>query len=168
MLYLCAGLGLGQQPASPNHQAGEYDVKAAYLLNFAKFVEWPEGELGNQETFGICILGEDPFGETLDQIVAGETVAGKRVVVQRIRRWQTSCRVLFVGRSEQDISSLLGGVGNGVLTVGDTEGFLRGGGMVNFVVEDRRVRFDINQRAVKRGALNISSRMLTVARRVQP
>jgi hypothetical protein len=146
----------------------EYQVKAAFLLNFTKFIEWPPSESAQGLPFDICVLGDDPFGTVLDQIVEGETLQGRKLTIQRVRRPPpASCRVLFVSKAEKDIDGLLAGVEPGVLTVSDRSGFLRDGGMIGFVIENRRVRFDINQAAAVRAGLSLSSKLLSVARSVE-
>jgi YfiR/HmsC-like len=151
-------------------QVSEYQVKAAFLLNFARFIEWPKSAFTDaQSPFALCILGDDPFDGTLDALVESETVGGRKVVVQRLRHTPApkSCQVLFIARSEKDVSEILAGLGTGVLTVGDEDGFLRDGGIIAFAVEDRHVRFDINQRAAAKASLTLSARLLKVARSVK-
>jgi hypothetical protein len=154
-------------PAADKDQSLEYQVKSAFLLNFTRFVEWPPIERAGAP-FTVCILGHDPFGGALDRMVQGETVEGRRLVIQRIRREQThACQVVFVDRTEKERPRLLAGFGRGVLTVGEGDGFLRDGGMIAFVIENRRVRFDINQTAASGAGLRISSKLLNVARSVE-
>jgi len=144
----------------------EYQVKAAFLLNFTKFIEWPASE--STAPFGICIVGDDPFGAVLDQMVAGETYMGRRIVAQKVPRpVPGSCQVVFVGRSDSEIRPLLASLRPGVLTVGETPGFLEAGGMINFVVVNGRVRFDINRSAAAMAGLQLSSKLLSVARSVE-
>jgi YfiR/HmsC-like len=148
----------------------EYQVKAAFLLNFTKFVEWPASAFERPDSpISICVLGDDPFGRALDEIVAGEVVSGRKVAAQRIKRVPPprACQVLFAGRSEKDIAELLPGLGRGVLTVGEGEGFLLDGGMIAFVIENRRVRFEINQTVAERAGLKLSAKLLTVAKAVE-
>jgi hypothetical protein len=148
----------------------EYQVKAAFLLNFTKFVEWPETVFTSPEApIAICILGNDPFGATLSQIVAGETANGRKVTVERIKRAPSpkSCQVLFAGGSEKDVPKLFPTLGSGVLTVGEGESFVHGGGMIAFVIESRRVRFEINQAAAENAGLKLSARLLNVAKAVE-
>ena len=153
----------------------EYQVKAAFLLNFTKFVDWPPASFANQDSpITICILGKDPFGPVLDEIVQGETVNARKVAVQRISQppgtqqpGPQTCHVVFVSESDKDISKTLSGLGRGVLTVGEGDRFLRDGGMVALVVDNRRVRFDINQTAATAAGLGLSARLLNVARAVQ-
>jgi hypothetical protein len=148
----------------------EYQVKAAFLLNFTKFVEWPPAAFENSTSpISICILGDDPFGKTLNQIVVGEMVNDRKVVVQRTKRAPSpkSCQVLFISSSEKDVGKLLAGLGPGVLTVGEGDGFVREGGMIGFVLENRRVRFEINQSVAGNGGLKLSSKLLSVAKAVE-
>lgn len=151
-------------------QTPEYAVKAAFLLNFTKFIEWPAAAFESSGSpLCMCILGDDPFGSVLDQLVQDESVNGRKLVVQRIRRQPRpkSCQVLFISKLEKDIPEILAGLESGVLTVSDRDGFLREGGMIAFVIENRHVRFDINQRAAVSARLALSARLLSVARSVQ-
>jgi hypothetical protein len=169
LLVLAAVLAVpaaaGAQPAAP-----EYDVKAAFLYNFTKFVEWPASTLPD-DTLRLCVLGEDPFGKTL-QTVAGEEVAGRKLIVLSTEKLSdpTGCQVLFISRSERErmpqILSSLRGVP--VLTVGDTRGFLEQGGIINFTFEGSKVRFEINQESAERAGIKISSKLLRLATRVTP
>jgi hypothetical protein len=146
----------------------EYEVKAAYLLNFTKFVEWPVTERSANPVFSICLLGDDPFDGALDRIVEGESVNGRKIVVQRIHRPQTvPCDMVFVHASERDLSGYLSSLGPGVLTVGEDDHFLREGGMIAFVLDQRRVRFDVNPRAASAAALKLSSKLMSVARNIE-
>ena len=146
----------------------EYQVKAAFLLNFTKFIEWPPDSAGAAAPAAICILGEDPFGPALDQMVRGETLQGRRLEVLRVRHpLPATCKVLFISRSEKDIPVILQSLDPGILTVSEGSGFLEAGGIVDFVVESHRVRFDINQSAATKAQLKISSKLLNVARSVE-
>lgn len=148
-------------------QASEYDLKAAYLLNFTKFVEWPAEAFPDRGSpLAICLLGDDPFGPTLDQIVAGETVNGRSLVVRRLQHapQPKACQVLYVRESGKEVAGILTQTGPGVLTVGEGDSFIRAGGMIAFVIDDRRVRFDIAQTAAARARLRVSSRLMNVAR----
>jgi YfiR/HmsC-like len=171
-VLLLAGLLLSASYTlrAADEQPLEYQVKAAFLLNFTKFVEWPATAFADEHSpLAICILGEDPFGNTLTEMVKGEGVNGHEIVVQRIRRAPApkACQVLFIGRAEREAARILSALGTGVLSVGEGEKFLQDGGIVAFVVEDRRVRFDIDQSAAAKAMLTISSRLMNVARSVQ-
>jgi hypothetical protein len=146
----------------------EYQVKAAFLLNFAKFVEWPANAFAAPDApITICILGDDPFGGVLDQIVEGESIDGRKIAVRRMKRPSASqaCQILFVSKSEKAFST--SELGPGVLTVGEGEGFLAHGGVIAFVIEDRRVRFDVGKSAAEKAGLKLSSKLLRVARSVE-
>lgn len=148
----------------------EYQVKAAFLLNFTKFIEWPPGAFsGAGDPFAICILGKDPFGKALDDIVEGEAVGDHKLTVRRISEVPApkTCQMLFIAPGEKEVARTLETQGPGVLTVGEGEAFARQGGAIAFVIDNRRVRFDINVSAAGRAALKLSSRLLSVARAIE-
>jgi hypothetical protein len=145
----------------------EYEVKAAYLYNFGKFVEWPASQRRTARTFDVCVLGTDPFGEALDRVVAGAVVAGKAV---RARRLLTAaeapgCHILFVGTNDdRQITEVLGILNRAdVLTVSDGPQFVRRGGMIQFVRQGSRVRFEVNLARAQEARLVLSSELLRVA-----
>jgi hypothetical protein len=149
--------------------SGEYDVKAAYLYNFAKFVEWPSESFPSPDApFAICVLGQDPFGQGLDNIVQGERVEGRPLVVRRLKGWDGAelCHILFVSASvQEDFDQLLGGhTFRRTLTVGDVPRFLTAGGHISFFLEGSSVRFAIHRANVARTDLQISSKLMRVAR----
>jgi YfiR/HmsC-like len=149
--------------------AEEYEVKAAFLLNFTKFIAWPPDAFADVHSpLAICVLGDDPFGNALDEMVKGETVSGHALRVQRIHRAPESkaCQVLYFATSQREAEKILGDVRPGVLTVGEGDKFLRDGGVIAFVIQDRRVRFDISQNAAAKAKLMLSSRLMMVARTV--
>jgi len=147
----------------------EYQVKAAFLLNFVKFVEWPRTAFtASDAPISICILGDDSVANALSQMVAGEVVTGRKLAVEKVKRaaLPKTCQALFINKSEKDVPGSLAAFKTGVLTVGEEESFLREGGMIAFVIENRRVRFDINQGAAQNAGLKLSSKLLSVARSV--
>lgn len=116
----------------------------------------------------LCIAGEDPFGPVLDRMVERGSVRGRRITVRRIHEpAEANCSLAFIGGSETGVPKILAEFGTGVLTVGEGDRFLDEGGMIAFVNENRRVRFDVNQPAVRRAGLKLSSRLLAVARSVR-
>jgi len=146
----------------------EYDLKAAFLFNFTQFVEWPSEAFPNEKApFVIGLLGEDPFGKSLDEIVANETVRDRKIVLRRCRTLDeaATCHTLFISRSEtprlHDVLVFLNG--KSVLTVGDAEGFSKHGGMIGFVVVQNRIQVKINVEAAKAAKLTISSKLLRQA-----
>ena len=127
----------------------EYQLKAVFLFNFAQFVEWPTSAFPEARTpLVIGVLGTDPFGAYLDETVRGEIVNSHPLAVQRYRRVEdiTRCHILFVSGLEQGhLAEILAGLkGRTILTVGDAEGFTRGGGMIRFVTDHNRIRLRIN------------------------
>jgi hypothetical protein len=150
------------------NKPNEYQVKAAYLYNFGKFVNWSSSFTpSNKESFAICIVGQDPFGTALEATVAGEKVGGKPVEVRRISKKQdaASCRVLFVSASERDrLDEVLTDFAPvNILTVSDMPNFTSHGGIIQFVVIENKIRFEVNLSAAERSNLNLSSELLKVA-----
>ena len=166
LVALVPSLISGQAP----QQASEYQVKAAFLLNFTKFVIWLDAAFADANSpLAICILGDDPFDGVLDQLVEGEEVNGRKLLVRHIQQPPAPklCQELFISSRQKDVPAIIAAAGPGVLTVGDRDGFLREGGIIAFVIENRHVRFDINQRAASSASLSLSARLLSVARSVQ-
>ena len=157
--------------AAQSNKPTEYDVKAAYLFNFAKFVKWPGSAASGRDTFPICILGDDPFGQALESTVSGERIDGKPVILRHIMSAGNvlNCRILFVSSSEQKrIPFILSSIGRApVLTVSDTTGFADHKGMIEFVMDHERVRFQVNLSAAERAGLTLSSNLLKVATSVK-
>lgn len=167
-LLLLGALAAGAQEV-PLPTPLEYELKAAFLYNFVKFVEWPaDAFAGTRSPLTICVYGEDPFGASLDGAVRGETVGERSLLVQRPQALDRlrDCHVLFVSRSERPrMREILSRLERApVLTVGDSDGFLREGGMINFVLEENKIRFLINQEAAERSGLRISSKLLRLAK----
>lgn len=169
LLWICTAIATDSTMEAAE-QSLEYQVKAAFLLNFTKFIDWPAGAFADADSpLAICVVGKDPFRRVLDDIVQGEVVSGRKLIVRRIGEAPTAqtCQVAFLSAAEKDVRINFSALGPGVLTVGEGQGFLREGGMIAFVVENRRVRFDINQMAAENASLKISSRLLSVARSVE-
>ena len=165
---LPAGLGSSTFAQAP----GEYQVKAAFLYKFTKFVDWPQEPGGDAPgSLVICVVGDDPFGDTLDKVVEGKSVNGQSIIVRRMKSIQNAqaCRIAFISSSEKARFRLLLDFlkGSSVLTVGDTEGFAEMGGVINFTMEEDHVRFEINVDAAKRARLNISAKLLGLAKIVR-
>jgi uncharacterized protein DUF4154 len=146
----------------------EYEVKATYLYNFIRFVEWP-AKVAQVQTGSIviCVLGRDPFGPALNAIVKDEVIAGKSVVAQQILTAQDAlnCRVLFISSSEDArLKQILTTLGDAsVLTVSELPEFTQQGGMVQFISEGNRVRFKVNLASTEHAGLRPSSELLKVA-----
>ncbi len=161
-------LSAGPSLQAQQGKATEYEVKAAYLYNFGKFVEWPAvASAAKGEHFLICVLGQDPMGTALDTTIAGEEIKGVRVVAKRIAKPQEAlnCRILFISSSEEgQLKEILTTLEKAsVLTVSDLPQFTRRGGMIQFVQEASRVRFEVNLTVAERAGLTLNSQLLKVA-----
>jgi hypothetical protein len=146
----------------------EYQVKAAFLYNFAKFVEWPGEAFENQsESLLVCVLGEDPFGRALDDVVGGKKIDGRALAIRRISdaRQAKGCRMLFVSSSEpKSVLPVLAAINeSGVLTVGESDSPAAEGMIINFILENGKIRFAINTAVAEREKLRFSSRLLSLA-----
>ncbi len=144
----------------------EYEIKAAFLINFARFVEWPDQPNGH-EPFTLCVLGRDPFGATLDWSAKGKTVNGRSLVIHRISGFSElrPCQTVFLADSEMyRFDGLRKWLGDrSVLTVGEAKGFTQRGGIMNLELLNDRVAFAVNRSAAARAHLKISSRLLQLA-----
>ena len=155
--------------------SSEYLIKAGFIYNFAKFVEWPSAAFAQPDSpIVIGVLGTDPFGTVLDRLVQDKKIGQRGFVVRRYK-WGKDlkdlkdlrdCKILFVSASEKahadEIIQLVKWLP--ILTVGETPGFAERGGVIRFTVEDNRVRFEVNVDAAHQADLNISSRLLTLAK----
>jgi hypothetical protein len=146
----------------------EYEVKAAFLYNFAKFVQWPADAASLGASMRLCILGRDPFGGLLESSLSGKTVGDKPIDIGRVSdaRQLNGCQVVFISSSERgQADTILEALSTRpILTVSEIPGFDAMGGMVNFYIEDRRIRFEINPKAAARSGLRISSQLLKLSR----
>lgn len=150
----------------------EYKVKAAFLYNFAKFVEWPvQSFKGSSDPFVIGVLGKNSFGDALTTAVSGKTLDGREFRVKEVAdaRQAAGCHILFISSSERkQLETDLREIGiPGVLTVGETDNFAVNGGVVGFKIEGGNVRFQINVSAAKRQQLHISAKLLSLAEIVE-
>lgn len=168
-LVLAAALAGSAAPAP----TAEYQVKAAFLFNFAQFVEWPEQAFaGAQAPLVIGVLGEDPFGNYLDELVQGEKIGQHPIMVRRYPDDgnPADCHILFVSAPAADHIERIAAQlkERGILTVGDTDNFCRRGGMVRFITEKGKIRLRINVESAKAVGLTISSKLLRWATIVTP
>jgi hypothetical protein len=147
----------------------EYQLKAAFLFNFAKFVDWPAGSFSSpQSPFFICILGVDPFGHVMDDTLQGKTIGAHAVVIQRVKDSAElrHCQMTFVSSSERlRVPEIIeASKGTSTLLVGESAGFAVAGGAIQFDLEENRVRFLINTDAAERAGLRVSSKLLSLAK----
>jgi len=168
LMLLMAVVVLGPMPARAQaEQAREYQIKAAFIYNFFKFIDWPETPLSDTpDTISICILGKDPFGDIFAPI-EGKTVKNKKLAIKRVSSPGEigSCQILFVCPSEQErLGPILASTcGKSILTVSDIKDFARQGGMVGFFSAENTVGFAINLKATERSGLKMSSKLLEMA-----
>lgn len=163
---LLLGVSAMAAPAPP----GEYDVKAAFLFNFAKFVTWPPQAFSSaDDPIVLGVLGEDPFGSELARLAAGVRVQGRSISILRgsSAAQLARCHIVFISSSERgrlrQIVQALHEAGSSALTVGESDNFLDAGGMVRFVLEQNKVRFAIRPEPAVRVGLTISSKLLSLA-----
>jgi len=166
---LAAGLifgglaGLRAQTQKPT----EYEVQAAYLSNFGRFVEYPARTSAASDVFNVCVLGPDPFGSLLDAALRNEAINGVPMAAKRIGTPEegAACRIVFLTVSkESQLTAILSTLGaTGALTVSGMPNFARRGGMVQFILDGNRVRFEINLAAAQRARLTLSSQLLKLA-----
>ena len=152
--------------------AHEYRIKAEFLYNFAKFVDWPADTFSDpKQPMCICVYGHDPFGHALEDALLGKMIGERPVVLGRATRFDglSGCQMIFVSASEHaSISEPVGRLqGHAILLVGESDGFAASGGAIQFVVEDNRVRFVINPAAADRAGLKLSARLLAVSKIVR-
>jgi hypothetical protein len=151
----------------------ERQVKAAYLYKFASYVEWPEGAFPHQDSpLVIGVIGADAVADELEHIVAGHTINGRTIIARKLKRGEplTGLHMLFIGRLEKaHLLELFSEAKNKpLLTVTESEDAHALGSMINFVVTDDRLRFEVALAPVGVGGLKISARMLTAAYKVTP
>ena len=164
---------LGLMSVAVGAQAlSEYKVKAAFLYNFAKFVEWPQDAFrAPDDPFTICVLGENPFGNALAEAVKGNTLNGRGFIERHITNTQEAkaCQILFISSSEHDqLRAIMKELtGASILTVADTRGSAQQGSIVDFILQDNKVRFEFNTDAAERAQLKISSKLLSLAKIVR-
>jgi hypothetical protein len=152
--------------------SSEYELKAAFLFNFAKFVDWPPNTFAEpKDPFTVCVLGTDPFGGALDDALRGKFIAEHPVSVTRVKRVADiiRCQILFVSAPESHhLPEVLVKLrGDCVLIIGETDDFASSGGVIQFTLEDNRIRFLINPDAADRAGLKISSKLLALAKIVR-
>jgi hypothetical protein len=168
LLALAAAL-----PARAQAPPTEYEVKAVFLFNFSQFVDWPAAAFADAHApLVIGVLGGDPFGATLDEIVRGETVNGRPLAVRRYHSLQQidTCHILFIDRSQEpQLESIVAALkSRSVLTVGDFDSFAHRGGMIRFFTVGHKIRLRINLSAAQEAKLIISSKLLRPAQIVEP
>lgn len=172
-LLLCAALASGGAGAGTAQTVSEYGLKAVFLFNFTQFVEWPSSAFASADApLCIGVLGEDPFGATLDAAVRGESSRGRPLTVLRARDVDavSGCQVVFISASEKTrVEAILARLAAGpTLTVGESDGFARQGGVIGFYRDGSKLRFEISASTARRKELKISAQLLSLGRIVEP
>ncbi|MFC4161282.1 YfiR family protein [Chitinimonas lacunae] len=165
LVWLGAWVLTGQPEAAA---PAEYDVKMAYVLNFTRYVQWPAASMAPGAPMRICVIGEDPFGDSLDRAVNASP--GRPLAARRLRRVEEAadCHIVLIAKDEEKRQAqwLLALQGKPILTVGESEHFIRDGGVIGLLLVKSTVRFEVNLDAAQRAGLRISSRMLSLAEAV--
>ena len=167
LLLCCLMHAVGGEAAGPA-VASEYQVKAAFLFQFSRFVEWPPESFSSIDApLSICVLGTNPFGSALQEIAAGELVQMHPLLVENHNRVEdvADCHIVFVsGRDESATQQALRYLsGRRVLTVSDSNDFTRRGGIIGLVMVDGKVRVQVNRSSADTAQLRISAKLLRVA-----
>lgn len=173
IVLTAALLGFPSSSWPQDVEANEYQIKAAYLLNFPNFVDWPgTTNNGSQSPVRLCLLGSDPLGSALSRMMADRLSRGRSLLLRRVSRTDavSDCQILYIGPSESKyIPQILDSLHNvSALTVGETDQFAEQGGMIQLVMEDNRIRFKINPSAASQAGIRISSKLLALAQIVNP
>jgi hypothetical protein len=168
-VLLWTTVGLFMITSSPHAQVfREYDLKALFLFNFAQFVDWPPETFPKPETpMVIGVFGLDRFGNSLDDLTRSEATPRRKLTIARYRRLAEiqNCHILFIDRSQaSNLDQILEKVRRKpVLTVSDIDGFVRRGGMIEFITEEKKIRLRVNIPATKAAGLTVSSKLLKLA-----
>jgi hypothetical protein len=172
VIALAVSLAASPSAVSQYNSASEYEIKAAFLYNFAKFIDWPDSSFAYaQSSFAICVLGTDPFGSALDRTLQGKMVGNHPVTLIRITEIEQArrCHVVFVAASESKrLPEIIDRLQTtSVLLVGESDGFAEAGGAIQFTLDDNHVRFTINKDVADRAGLKFSSKLLALAKIVR-
>ena len=167
LLYCISFFGNSGIVAMAEPSADEYKVKGAFLLNFAKFIDWPAAAFrATTDPISICILGKSPFGPEFDRAAKSLDIGGHKIAVQDDVAFSalSGCQIVFVSSAERKrIRPLFEHLkGMNVLTVGEIDGFLSSGGVINFGLDSGKIRIEINARAAEHANLRISAKLLSL------
>jgi hypothetical protein len=164
--------GQSPDPSDAINPQYEYNVKAAFLYSFGRYVEWPKDAFAERSgAFVIGVCGEDAFGQVLDRIAQSKTIQGRRIIIQKMATIEElqPCHILFVSRSiptPQQTTIINKMRDNATLLVGEVPGFAERGGGVNFFLEGGTVRFEINVEAIRQEKLLLDAKLLNLGKKV--
>ncbi len=172
LIAFVTGVALLSAGHAEESKIQEYRVKAAFMYNFAKFVDWPDRTFANaRDPMNICVFGDDTFSDVLERASSGKTAHGRRLAIKRIRIAEQidSCQILFIAPMKQNrVSKILNSLqGSAVLTVGEMERFTESGGIINLFMEEGKYSFEVNLKAANNAGLRISSKLLKLAKNVR-
>jgi hypothetical protein len=168
LLAVCSVLLLAPRADAQDKQPSEYAVKAAFLFNFIKFVEWPAAALPEHDSVIVVgVFSENPFLKDLDQTIQNKKIGDHPVLIKQLKTPAESldCQVIFLGETDRQREEQVLGIvkAKSILTVGELDKFIESGGMINFVREGTKIRFQINQKAATDARLQISAKLLMLA-----
>ena len=168
MLVIAVGAAVATPRARAQSAVPEDEAKAAFLYNFAKFVEWPDAAFAGSNAFVVGVVGDDAFAAVVERVLHGKVVRDRPLTVRRVTRAADlgGCHVLFIGDGRQLGDVLQALAARPILTVGAREEFAPQGGMIGFLVDNQRLRFEVNLDPAARANLRISSQLLKLATRV--
>ena len=167
-LGMCIILANGMTTEMQSQEIEEHQLKAAFLFNFTKFINWPPADASSKLT--VCVVNAKEVAGALEAVTRGKSVDARQVIIQQLSfpAALETCQLLFIGSSGKKMEEILMEAKKiPIVTVGEDEKFLRRGGMINFVLEDGKLRFQINTDAVGRSGINISSKLLSLAKIVR-
>jgi len=148
----------------------EYQLKAAYLLNFARFIYWPEEKFATAEYFNICVVGDNPFGDSLDQL-SNKKIKNKKIKITYQKEYieENQCHIIYVGKTKDSAyKEVIRKIGNKTaLTVSDLDGFTSNGGMIGFVRVKNKIKFEINVDKSIKSNIKYRSQLLEVAEQLR-
>jgi hypothetical protein len=147
----------------------EYEIKAAFIYNFAQFTQWPDSAFeGKDSSFVVAVIGDDPFGPALGQVMDGKSIAGHPVILKHLDSPNqiSGCHLLYIPATEEGrLDDIFNAVGNQpILTIGETPKFLWAGGIIRFFIADGKIRFEIDPDAADKAGLRLSSRLMSLAK----
>jgi len=174
LLLLCSGIFVYAAADKSGKSYKEYQIKAAFIYNFMKFIDWPKEQAG-KKVFTLGIVGKSPFGDAFDSIIK-KKIKDKELVLKQFGGFEQlekkgsikECHLIFICASEKEnIKQIIETVkDSSILTISDTAGFLESGGIINFLFENNKVRFEVNVTAAEKAKLEIRSKLLRLAKRV--
>jgi hypothetical protein len=166
--FLAAGRTRAGPPARLDTSSKVYEIKAAFIYNFAQFTQWPDSAFAsNDSPFVLAFIGDSPLGPALEKVLDGKSIAGHPIVLKHLDTASqiSGCHLLFVSESaDSHLDDIFNAIGNQpILTVGETTKFMWGGGIIRFFIADGRIRFEIDPDAADKAALRLSSRLMSLA-----